>query len=80
MNYIQHVHNAIYYFQLYFEGEVDTKHSYIAIGGLYLTPDYCEIQPPKATRGENANSKRAESFGGLVYCQRLLIVFVVKGL
>ncbi|XP_078377085.1 uncharacterized protein LOC144660350 [Oculina patagonica] len=47
--------------QLYFAGKLDTKHSYIAIGGLYLTPDYCEIQPLNANKGCNLVMKDEKS-------------------
>ncbi|KAJ7365918.1 hypothetical protein OS493_002649 [Desmophyllum pertusum] len=39
--------------QLFFEGKLDSKHGYIAVGGLYVTPGYCAIQPPNANRGCN---------------------------
>ncbi|KAL9987313.1 hypothetical protein ACROYT_G001597 [Oculina patagonica] len=37
--------------QLYFEGKLHSKHGFIAVGGLYVTPGYCEIKPWYAYAG-----------------------------
>ena len=50
---MKHHYNALYSLQLFFEGKLDSKHGYIAVGGLYVTPGYCAIQPPNANRGKN---------------------------
>ena len=43
----------LYLFQLYFEGKLESKHSYIAVGGLYVTPGYCPIEPWNSYTGKN---------------------------
>ena len=47
-------HNALYLLQLFFSGKTNSKQGgYIAVGGLYITPGYCAMQPPHANKGEN---------------------------
>lgn len=48
------LHNALLLFQLIFRGQINSKDDgYIAVGGLYIVPGYCEIQPPNANQGEH---------------------------
>ena len=52
------LHNALYLLQLFFSGKINSKQGgYIAVGGLYITPGYCEMQPPYANKGENSLCK-----------------------
>lgn len=55
--------------QLYFHGKLNSYYGFIAVGGLYITPGYCEIQPPDSNRGEYTAVWISKNRESLVHCR-----------